>query len=99
VIESVQIAIVGDRDLNFRPHTATDEAIAHAAAALALKVEPIWIGTEELSQNAGRELIDAHGLFIAPGSPYKNLAGALAAIRFAREKMRPLLGTCGAFST
>ncbi len=30
-------------------------------------------------------------------SPYKSEAGALRAIRFAREQQRPFLGTCGGF--
>jgi CTP synthase (UTP-ammonia lyase) len=34
---------------------------------------------------------------IAPGSPYKDMARALAAIRFARENSIPCLGTCGGF--
>jgi CTP synthase (UTP-ammonia lyase) len=34
-------------------------------------------------------------LWIAPGSPYKSLIGALNAIRFAREHDLPLLATCG----
>jgi len=32
-----------------------------------------------------------------PASPYANTAGAVAAIRFARETGRPYLGTCGGF--
>jgi CTP synthase (UTP-ammonia lyase) len=36
-------------------------------------------------------------VWIAPGSPYQSLDGALAAIRFARERNVPLLGTCGGF--
>jgi len=32
-----------------------------------------------------------------PASPYADTAGALAAIRFARETGRPYLGTCGGF--
>lgn len=32
-----------------------------------------------------------------PASPYANAAAALAAIRFARERPRPFLGTCGGF--
>src|SRR4051812_40283936 len=95
--DGLKLAIVGDRDLDFRPHAATDEAIEHAAAALRINVEAFWIGTDELNQKSCSRLADVHGIFIAPGSPYKSLAGALTAIRFAREQMRPLLGTCAGF--
>jgi len=37
------------------------------------------------------------GFFVAPGSPYRSIDGALHAIRHAREHARPLLGTCGGF--
>src|SRR5262249_29243234 len=39
----------------------------------------------------------ANAIWIAPGSPYKNMDAALAAIRYARENQVPLLGTCGGF--
>lgn len=32
-----------------------------------------------------------------PGSPYENTAGVIEAIRFARLRERPFLGTCGGF--
>jgi len=33
------------------------------------------------------------GLFISPGSPYVSMEGALEAIRYARERGVPLVGT------
>src|SRR4029079_14164917 len=48
--------------------------------------------------SAGDALLARYaGLLIAPGSPYRSMAGALAAIRYAREQGVPLLGTCGGF--
>ncbi len=41
--------------------------------------------------------MQAHGLWVAPGSPYKDLSQALQAIRLARENLIPCLGTCGGF--
>lgn len=96
--EALRIAIVADRDPGFRPHPATHEALAHAATSLGVELEATWIGTEQLGHADGlRRLEDAHGVLIAPGSPYRSLAGALAAIRFARVQLRPLLGTCAGF--
>jgi CTP synthase (UTP-ammonia lyase) len=37
------------------------------------------------------------GLWCVPASPYRSMDGALTAIRFARERSRPFLGTCGGF--
>ena len=37
------------------------------------------------------------GVWVTPGSPYKNLEKTLWAIRFARENGIPCFGTCGGF--
>ncbi|HEY3480252.1 MAG TPA: hypothetical protein VGL02_15245, partial [Streptomyces sp.] len=37
------------------------------------------------------------GIWLLPGSPYRSEAGALAAVRTAREDGLPFLGTCGGF--
>jgi CTP synthase (UTP-ammonia lyase) len=91
----MRIAIVGDFNPSFPPHPATGEALSHAAAALGLSVEAEWLPTGSIGPPAEKKLAEYAGLWIAPGSPYQNLAGALRAIRFARENDVPLLGTCG----
>jgi GNAT superfamily N-acetyltransferase len=92
------IAIVGDYRANNRSHIATSDAVSHCSAALGLVVEHRWIGTDELAQPDGiKRLKDFNGLWIAPGSPYKSMRGALLAIQSAREHGIPLLGTCGGF--
>lgn len=62
--------------------------------ALREHVVPKWISTADLTVD---ELRGFSGLWIAPGSPYKNLSNTLAAIRYARERGIPCLGTCGGF--
>ena len=92
------IAIIGDYRPANRSHVATDGAVAHCSAALGLAVQHCWIGTDELAQpNGMRRLAEFNGFWIAPGSPYKSMSGALSAIQRAREQGLPLLGTCGGF--
>jgi CTP synthase (UTP-ammonia lyase) len=92
------IAIIGDLPADNRFHVLTDESIHHAAAALQQNVDSTWIRTDELAKDhIERRLKPFSALWIAPGSPYKNMDAALAAIRFAREQKTPLLGTCGGF--
>jgi len=92
------IAIVGDYKAGNLSHVATSDAVGHCSAALGLAVEHRWIGTEELTRPQGmNRLAEFSGFWIAPGSPYKNMDGELAAIRMARERGIPLLGTCGGF--
>jgi CTP synthase (UTP-ammonia lyase) len=85
---AVTIAIVGERIAGFPPHVATDAAIAHSAQALGVAVEARWVATDE-------PLPPADAIWCAPGSPYRSLDGALAALRHGREQGIPTLGTCG----
>src|SRR5580693_8025219 len=92
------LAIVADCDSRSKSHAATNEPVAHSADSLGMEVETRWIGTAELAQPDGLEgLAKFDGLWIGPGSPYESMEGALSAIRRARERAIPLLGTCGGF--
>jgi CTP synthase (UTP-ammonia lyase) len=82
------IAIVGERVADFPPHVATDAAIAHSARALGVDVRAEWVPTTE-------PVDGADAIWCSPGSPYRSLDGALAALRTGREGGIPTLGTCG----
>ncbi|MGA2082366.1 MAG: gamma-glutamyl-gamma-aminobutyrate hydrolase family protein [Holophaga sp.] len=87
------IGIVGDRDPGNRTHLATEAALGHLAEPAAFE----WVPTEDVGADPGSRLAGFQGLIIAPGSPYRSMEGALAAIRHARERKVPVLGTCGGF--
>ena len=91
----VVLGIVGDYDETSLSHRKTDEAIGHASAALELAVEAKWVPTSECDGDADRRLAGCDGVWIAPGSPYKSMTGALDAIRMCRVRGVPLLATCG----
>ena len=86
------IAIVGEYSAAFPPHPATNAAIAHAGAALGLDVAREWIATDMLDASVFRR---HDGIWVAPGSPYRDMAKTLDAIRRAREHGVPCFGTCG----
>jgi CTP synthase (UTP-ammonia lyase) len=91
---ALKIGIIGDYNPTSRYHVATDEAVGHAAATLGVPVATEWIPTPALAIGepaAALERFDA--LWCSPGSPYRSMQGALDAIRFARERQRPFLGT------
>jgi CTP synthase (UTP-ammonia lyase) len=94
---SVRITVVGDFQPDRETHRATTAACEHTAAAMAHPVVVTWVGTRELVAGAVARLADADGVWIAPGSPYESMDGALGAIRFARTAGCPLLGTCAGF--
>lgn len=92
------LAIVADFNSSSVSHAATNDAIKHSTEMFGLHVEAQWVPTEELvAPGALKRLAGFNGFWIGPGSPYKSMEGALTAIRFAREKGIPLLGTCGGF--
>lgn len=88
------IAILGEYQPTFEPHLATERALAHSSSQLKIEVEGIWVSTEDINTS----LFERYsGIWVAPGSPYKNMDKILWAIRFARENNIPCLGTCGGF--
>ncbi|HEY4277455.1 MAG TPA: hypothetical protein VGM91_04485 [Conexibacter sp.] len=91
------IGVIGDFNPEFPPHPATSAALEHAAAALSVEIEVHWLPTPELLDIEPAALERHDALWCAPGSPYRSLDGALRAVRLARERGWPLLGTCGGF--
>jgi len=92
---TTRIGLVGDYDATVPAHRAIPLALRLAADESAVSVEFDWIPTEEILDAA--RVTDFHGLWCVPASSYRSMAGALIAIRFARENRRPFLGTCGGF--
>ncbi|HLZ73186.1 MAG TPA: hypothetical protein VKV26_25050 [Dehalococcoidia bacterium] len=87
------IGVIGDFD--GRPsHVATNEALAHTAAQLGHAVEVRWLPTPALLEPGAEAALSAcDALWASPGSPYLSIDGALAGIRFARERDWPFTGT------
>lgn len=93
---SISIALVGDYNERVIAHTAIPLALKLASTALDAKVDWSWIETTAITNDANN-LAEFTAIWVVPGSPYKNMDGALTAIRFARETYRPFFGTCGGF--
>jgi CTP synthase (UTP-ammonia lyase) len=91
----LRIAIVGDRDDTIAAHRAIPIALSNAAAALDVHLLADWLPTERIVDAASVAAFD--GFWCAPGSPYRRMDGALAAIAHARTSRLPFLGTCGGF--
>ncbi len=93
-MEKVRIGVVGDFDPEFVAHTTTDDSLRHAAEHLGLTLGFEWLPTPSLAGPSAPEKLAAYdGLWISAGSPYRDRAGAFAAIRFARERDWPLVAT------
>jgi CTP synthase (UTP-ammonia lyase) len=81
------VGIVGDFNPRNTTHIATNDALTHAG----LRFE--WVPTEGVGSDAAARLGRYAGLWIAPASPYRDMDGALRAVRLARERGVPLVGT------
>jgi CTP synthase (UTP-ammonia lyase) len=91
---TIKVGIIGDFNPDLRFHSATNEALKHAAKALSLAVDFKWLPTKSLEgQSEQKTLEQFDALWGSPGSPYKSMDGALEGIRFAREMGRPFIGT------
>jgi CTP synthase (UTP-ammonia lyase) len=90
----LRVGVIGDYDPSRPSHIATNQALSHAAGALSVGVEVAWLPTPLLDKVQDETMLSAcDALWCAPGSPYANMRGALRAIRFARERDWPFLGT------
>jgi len=82
------VGIVGDFDPDNHTHQATNRALSDVG----IRFE--WVSTTEVRLDRPHERLARYtGLFIAPSSPYRSMEGALAALRLARERGVPLVGT------
>jgi CTP synthase (UTP-ammonia lyase) len=88
------IALLGEYTPTSQTHLFTNSAIADSGAELGVDVEGVWVATEDIDDT----LFDTYaGIWVAPGSPYKNMENTLWAIQTARQNQIPCLGTCGGF--
>jgi len=88
------VGVIGDYEPDRLSHVATNNALDHAASALAVTLDRVWLPTQSLEGDAGETTLGQFdALWCSPGSPYKSTRGALRAIQFAREKGVPFIGT------
>lgn len=92
----IKIGIIGDYRPESPSHNATNEALHHCAAYSGIDLDLEWLPTRTLEENAEKCISGFDGLWCSPGV-YESTDGAINAIKFAREKDHPLIGTCAGF--
>ncbi|MEN7551642.1 gamma-glutamyl-gamma-aminobutyrate hydrolase family protein [Rapidithrix thailandica] len=90
------IAILGDHNPNHSTHQALDDSIKQVVKLFEEDLRFDWVSTDTFEAKSAFNHQYA-GLWIAPGSPYKNTHNVLDAIRYAREHNIPVFGNCGGF--
>jgi CTP synthase (UTP-ammonia lyase) len=86
----MKILALGDRD----PVHLTHREIDATLALLSAEVECGWVPTDSAQ---ARELDAVHGIWLLPGTPYRDDDAARAAIHHCLDTGTPFLGTCGGF--
>ena len=93
---TIKVGLIGDYSSEIVAHVAIPKALALASVEIKNEVNFSWLGTEAIAEDIPK-LSAFDALWCVPASPYKNMDGALLAIRYARERKIPFLGTCGGF--
>jgi CTP synthase (UTP-ammonia lyase) len=93
----VRIGLIGDHDPTVTAHRAIPRALALAATDARVDLDAEWVHTSTIPDSPDDMLARFNGIWCVPASPYANTEGALRAIRYARERGIPFLGTCGGF--
>jgi CTP synthase (UTP-ammonia lyase) len=85
-----RVILLGDYNESF---------LTHRELAATLPLLPREIGVEWVSSDSApaARTLAADGLWVIPGSPYRDDGAVYAAIQRARESGQPFLGTCGGF--
>jgi CTP synthase (UTP-ammonia lyase) len=86
----MRIAALGDRDPAHLTHREIDATLALLAGA----ADGGWVPTDSAQ---ARELDCADGIWLLPGTPYRDDGAARAAIHHCLGTGTPFLGTCGGF--
>ncbi|MEV6973575.1 hypothetical protein [Kitasatospora sp. NPDC093806] len=90
-----RLALVADRSAAVRSHARVPGLLDALATREQLVLDAYWISTEDAGAPGALDGFDA--VWLLPGSPYRSADGALAAVRTARERRIPFLGTCAGF--
>ena len=91
---TARVALVGDRSANVRAHARIPVLIEALLRREGIALDAYWIATPEAEEC---DLSGFDAIWVVPGSPYASADGAITAVRTARERRIPFLGTCGGF--
>jgi len=92
-----RIAILGDFNPVYETHHKLNESVKDIQKFLNMDIQFDWIATDIFDCKIVFEKQNYKGLWVAPGSPYKDMENVLYTIKYAREFNIPTFGNCGGF--
>ena len=94
-LSKIQIAICGKYVGLKDSYKSIMEAFIHSGVENNVKVELVWIDSEEIEQSGiPEDLKQACGLLVCPGFGIRGSEGKITAVQYAREEGIPFLGIC-----
>jgi CTP synthase (UTP-ammonia lyase) len=90
-----KIALLGDFNPGYSTHHAINDSIRIVKRLLTEDMQFDWVSTDIFDFNKAFAIYS--GLWIAPGSPYKNMENVINAIEYTRKNNIPTFGNCGGF--
>lgn len=91
----VKIALVGKYVELHDAYISVREAVRHAALAVGVKTEMLWLHSSEVEKGKGwDELLSADGIIIPGGFDSRGVEGKIATAAYARSERVPYLGLC-----
>ena len=91
-----KIAILGDFNPIHSTHHALNDSIRQVKKLFTDEIQFDWISTDIFNCKIAFDNLYS-GLWIAPGSPYKDMQNVLDIIKYVRTNNIPTLGNCGGF--
>jgi CTP synthase (UTP-ammonia lyase) len=91
-----RIAILGDFNPAYSTHHALNDSVRQVVREFNQELQFDWISTDVLNFSTAFNTLYC-GLWVAPGSPYKNMQNVIDTIRYVRENKIPTFGNCGGF--
>lgn len=93
--DTVKIALVGKYVELHDAYLSVAEALKHAGIANNVKVDIIWIHSEDVNlENVGEKLVDVDGILVPGGFGDRGVEGKVAASNYARVNKIPFFGIC-----
>lgn len=91
-----KIAIIGDFNPAYSTHHALNDSIREIKKLFDEQIQFDWISSDTLNFKTAFNNMYCR-LWIAPGSPYKDMENVINTITYTRENNIPTFGNCGGF--
>jgi CTP synthase (UTP-ammonia lyase) len=90
--------LIGERDVSKKAHLAIEASVDLLRRTTGRDLPFKWVRSDSFDAPSGEDsLAEAGAIWCTPGSPYASTAGAISAVKYARTRGVPFLGTCGGF--